>query len=107
VRTNQLLQHYVAHTGAVTNLAFHPSGNFLMTTSLDSTLKVRHGMHTRMCMDAHYVHGSLRVGTLSCKGEAGRSHAIEAFGPPPSTPRHRWRSSAAQAPLAPSRRGTL
>ena len=34
VRTNQLLQHYKAHTGAVTNLAFHPSGNFLMSTSL-------------------------------------------------------------------------
>jgi centriolar protein POC1 len=39
-RTNQLLQHYKAHTGAVTHLSFHPSGNFLLTCSLDTTLKV-------------------------------------------------------------------
>lgn len=27
--------------GAVTNVAFHPSGNFLLSSSLDATLKVR------------------------------------------------------------------
>jgi len=40
-RTNQLLQHYQAHTAPVTHLAFHPTGNFLITTSHDTTLKVR------------------------------------------------------------------
>lgn len=36
VRTHQLLQHYKAHTGPVTNIAFHPSGNFLISSSLVS-----------------------------------------------------------------------
>lgn len=40
-RTGQLLQHYSAHTAPVTNISFHPSGNFLLSSSLDSTLKVR------------------------------------------------------------------
>jgi WD40 repeat protein len=34
VRTNQLLQHYRAHAGPVTHLTFHPSGNFLISSSL-------------------------------------------------------------------------
>jgi WD40 repeat protein len=38
--TNQLLQHYRAHTGPVTNAVFHPSGHFLLTTSLDASLKL-------------------------------------------------------------------
>ena len=40
LRTNQLLQHYRAHSGPVTHLSFHPSGNFLLTSSNDTTLKV-------------------------------------------------------------------
>lgn len=58
VHTKQLLQHYPAHMGAVTSLAFHPrcflhdtmnwksfrllpySGNFLLSGSADSTVKV-------------------------------------------------------------------
>jgi len=40
LRSDALLQHYRAHTGAVTGAAFHPSGNFLLTSSLDMTLKV-------------------------------------------------------------------
>jgi centriolar protein POC1 len=39
-RSNQLIQSYAAHNGAVTRVAWHPSGNFLLTTSLDSTLKI-------------------------------------------------------------------
>lgn len=38
VRTHQLLQHYKAHTGPVTNIAFHPSGNFLISSSLVSQM---------------------------------------------------------------------
>ncbi len=40
VRSDLLLQHYKAHAAAVTGLAFHPGGNFLLTSSLDTTLKV-------------------------------------------------------------------
>ena len=39
-RSNQLIQSYAAHNGAVTRVSWHPSGNFLLTTSLDSTLKI-------------------------------------------------------------------
>lgn len=40
---NKLLQHYQSHTGAVSDLAFHPSGNFLLSASSDTTLKVERG----------------------------------------------------------------
>ncbi len=40
LRSNVLLQHYKAHTGAVTHLSFHPTGNFILSSSLDTTLKV-------------------------------------------------------------------
>ena len=43
IRTNKLLQHYQVHDDAVTSLAFHPSGNFLLTSSADATLKVSRG----------------------------------------------------------------
>ena len=38
--SNQLIQSYSAHTGAVSRVAWHPSGNFFVTSSLDSTLKI-------------------------------------------------------------------
>ena len=41
VRSNQLVQHYSAHSGPITNVAFHPSGDFLLSSSLDTTLKVK------------------------------------------------------------------
>ena len=40
-RSNQLVQHYDSHTASVNSVAFHPSGNFLLSTSNDNTLKVR------------------------------------------------------------------
>ena len=47
MRSNQLVQHYSAHSGPGTNVAFHPSGDFLLSSSLDTTLKVRvHITHT-------------------------------------------------------------
>lgn len=42
MRSNQLVQHYSAHSGPVTNVAFHPSGDFLLSSSLDTSLKVQH-----------------------------------------------------------------
>jgi len=35
-----LIQHYDAHPSAVTGISFHPSGNYLLSSSNDSTLKV-------------------------------------------------------------------
>ena len=43
LRSNRLIQYYEAHDGAVTDLSFHPSGNFLLSSSMDSTLKARAG----------------------------------------------------------------
>ena len=40
IRVNKLLQHYTAHSGAVNSVAFHPSGNYLLSASSDNTLKV-------------------------------------------------------------------
>jgi centriolar protein POC1 len=35
-----LIQHYDAHAGPVTSISFHPSGNYLVSSSDDSTLKI-------------------------------------------------------------------
>lgn len=40
-RSRQLVQHYPAHTGAVHSLQFHHSGDFLLSSSEDGTVKVR------------------------------------------------------------------
>ena len=40
-RSHQLLQHYPAHDGEVTSISFHHSGNFLLSSSTDASLKVR------------------------------------------------------------------
>lgn len=39
-RSHQLLQHYPAHDSEVTSISFHNSGNFLLSSSTDSSLKV-------------------------------------------------------------------
>lgn len=43
IRTNKLLQHYSAHSEQVNSIDFHPSGDFLLSASDDSTIKVRAG----------------------------------------------------------------
>lgn len=40
LRANRLIQHYEAHEAPVTSIAMHPSGNFLLSSSNDGTLKV-------------------------------------------------------------------
>jgi WD40 repeat protein len=40
LRSNALLQHYGGSSSSITSAAWHPSGNFLLTSSLDTTLKV-------------------------------------------------------------------
>lgn len=41
LRSGRLIQYYEAHSGAVTDLSFHPSGNFLLSASMDTSLKAR------------------------------------------------------------------
>ena len=40
IRTNKLIQHYTSHTQSINSVAFHPCGNYLLTASNDSTLKI-------------------------------------------------------------------
>lgn len=40
LRAGRMVQYYEAHAGAVTDLCFHPGGSFLLSSSLDGTLKV-------------------------------------------------------------------
>lgn len=40
LRTTSLYQHYATHTGPVNMVKFHPKGNFMLTASSDSTMKV-------------------------------------------------------------------
>ena len=40
IRSKRLIQHYDAHPSSVTGISFHPSGNYLLSSSNDSTLKV-------------------------------------------------------------------
>lgn len=40
VRALKVVQHYCSHEAAVNRVAFHPSGNYLLTASQDSTMKV-------------------------------------------------------------------
>lgn len=40
LRTNSLYQHYAAHRESVNMIKFHPTGNFMLTASNDSTMKV-------------------------------------------------------------------
>lgn len=40
LRTGSLHQHYSVHNGTVNKAKFHPNGNFMLTASEDSTMKV-------------------------------------------------------------------
>lgn len=40
LRSNQLLQHYNAHRGAVNEISFHPSGLYMASCSTDSKVKL-------------------------------------------------------------------
>lgn len=40
LRTTSLYQHYATHNGPVNMVKFHPKGNFMLTASNDSTMKV-------------------------------------------------------------------
>ncbi len=53
LRAGRIIQHYEAHDGALTDLAFHPAGSFLLTSSLDGTLKA--GPGTRLAAHASHA----------------------------------------------------
>lgn len=40
LRSTSLYQHYATHKGPVNMVKFHPRGNFMLTASSDSTMKV-------------------------------------------------------------------
>lgn len=40
IRNNQLLQHYSAHDSSVSAIDFHPSGNYLLSSSVDSSIRL-------------------------------------------------------------------
>ena len=40
IRNHQLLQHYSAHDSAVSAIDFHPSGNYLLSSSVDSSIRL-------------------------------------------------------------------
>lgn len=40
LRKGSLCQYYDAHKGPVNMVKFHPKGNFMLTASSDSTMKV-------------------------------------------------------------------
>ncbi len=35
-----MIQHYDAHAASVTCISFHPDGNYLVSSSMDSTMKI-------------------------------------------------------------------
>eukprot|EP00951_Prasinocladus_malaysianus_P026912 scaffold240107_cov45-Prasinocladus_malaysianus.AAC.1 len=68
LRTNELMQHYTAHQGAVTDLAFHPSGNFLLSSSYDATLRV---FDLREGQLFYTLHGQKGATTACCFSPSG------------------------------------
>ena len=40
IRSKMLIQHYAENAGTLRSICFHPSGNFLLSTCDDATLKV-------------------------------------------------------------------
>jgi WD40 repeat protein len=48
LRANRLVQRYMSHHAGVTSISFHPSGNYLLSSSLDSSLKVGHPTSCQM-----------------------------------------------------------
>lgn len=55
MRTNKLIQHYPAHMEGITEIAFHPSGNYLASTSRDNSIKVlaRHAAASALLLPRH------------------------------------------------------
>lgn len=68
-RSNQLIQHYSAHHGAITNVAFHPSGNFLLSSSLDGALKIWDLREGQLFYTLHGHEGAIMSSCFSPAGD--------------------------------------
>lgn len=68
-RSNQLVQHYDAHTGSVNSVAFHPSGNFLLSSSNDNTLKVWDLREGQLFYTLHGHEGATTCAAFSPSGD--------------------------------------
>jgi centriolar protein POC1 len=69
LRSNQLLQHYPAHTDVVNQIEFHPSGNYLLSGSADSTLKIWDLKEGHLFYTLHAHKGSAMGVRFSPSGE--------------------------------------
>lgn len=72
--TMNLLQHYDSHTGPVTSLSFHTSGNYLISGSEDASLRIwdlREG-HLLYTLHGH------KQGVKACAFSTGGSHFASA-----------------------------
>ncbi len=84
LRSDALLQHYRAHTAAVTGAAFHPSGSFLLTSSLDATLKVWDLREGQLFYTLHGHEGATNAVAFSPAGDyfssAGADEQVRFWG---------------------------
>lgn len=56
IRSKMLVQHYAANAGVVNSVCFHPSGNFLLSTCEDSTIRVSiKSMTMNITLDKSFV----------------------------------------------------
>jgi hypothetical protein len=92
-------QHYKAHSGAVTQLAFHPTGSFLLTSSLDTSLRVWDLREGQLFYTLHGHEGATNAVAFSPAGDyfasagaRGLSHLCCLLCPPPRCSRHSARS---------------
>ncbi|KAF6017506.1 POC1A [Bugula neritina] len=69
IRVNKLLQHYTAHNAPVNDVAFHSSGNFLISASDDNTIKVFDLLEGRLFYTLHGHQGSVTATDFSRNGE--------------------------------------
>ena len=69
VRSNTLVQHYSAHGGAVNSVDFHPSGNFLTSTSADGTIKVYDLREGHLYYTLHGHEGATTCAAFSPAGD--------------------------------------
>jgi hypothetical protein len=81
-------QHYKAHSAAVTQLAFHPTGSFLLTSSLDTSLRVWDLREGQLLYTLHGHEGATSGVAFSPAGDYFASAGARASppAPPPAPP---------------------
>jgi len=69
LRSQQLLQHYSAHSEGVTSISFHPSGSYLLTGSTDAKIKVWDLVEGRLFYTLHGHEGCVNDCSFSPAGD--------------------------------------